>query len=196
MREKIPLYLNGTLPEAELRDVEEFISQSQEAHAEMNEFLRIKNYLRDTGAAELPDSEVIFFRIMQKVRRHESPKPGGERAFHKRIRDLFSAPLLPWALVATEFLLIIFLVISPYRDHGYFTLTSPVPERGSMVNIVFTPDAREMEIRRILESVNATIVSGPYDNGLYVIKIEDSDIEKALDILKSSGLVRFAEERI
>ncbi len=196
MREKIPLYVNGRLSEEEARDLEEFIQQYPEITEEMDDFAEIREYLKDTGDIELPDQERLFQRVMQRVHEEEFPLHQERMSLFDKIRDLFSAPLVPWAVAAVQLLLIVFLVTAPYRNNEYRTLTSPVTRTEIMLNIVFNPDAREVDIRGLLNSIGATIVSGPDENGLYIIKVKGNTVEDILETLRNSGLIRFAERRI
>jgi hypothetical protein len=196
MREKIPLYLNGRLSEEEARVLEEFIQQHPEITDEMEDFAEIRDYLKDTSDIELPDQERVFRMIMERVREEESFSRPERISVFERIREFFSAPLVPWAVVAVQLLLIFFLVTAPYRNNEYRTLTSPVSRTEIMLNIVFNPDAREVDIRGLLNSIGATIVSGPDENGLYIIKVDGKEIDNILKTLRNSRLIRFVEKRI
>jgi len=195
MREKIPLYLNGRLSEKEAVEMEQFIEEHPEIAYEMNDFAEIRDLLLDTTDVELPDQERIFRMVMKRVKEEEPLPHPEEKSFIKRIMNLLTGPLVPWVVVAAQLALIVFLVIAPYRENGYRTLTSSASRTEVMLNIVFNPEAREIDISRLLNSIGATIVSGPDENGLYVIKVEGK-VDDVLQTLRNSGMIRFVEKRI
>ncbi len=197
MREKIPLYLNGRLSGEEARELERFIQQYPEATDEMNDFVEIRDCLKDTSEMELPDQEIVFQRVMERVHKEESRYMDERRPLFERIREFLTTPFLPWAVAVAQLLIIVFLVIPPYMETRYSTLTSPASSTDEVhLNIVFNPDARESDIRGLLNSIGGTIVSGPDENGLYVIRVDAGRLDEILKTLRRSKLIRFVQKRI
>ena len=77
------------------------------------------------------------------------------------------------------------------------TLSSNVQvETGIQANVIFHDKVMEKDIRTLLNRIDATIVSGPLKNGLYVILIKDAENEDhLLKALKTSDLIKFVQKK-
>ena len=59
--------------------------------------------------------------------------------------------------------------------------------------VVFRPDARESDMRRLLEHSDARLVDGPTAANAYVLRIPDAERTKALSQLRNDAAVVLAE---
>ncbi len=67
LREMIPLYLDGTLPEEEKRIFEDAIEKIPELKKEFLEFLEIKNSYKEIESKLPPLSENLYKRISERI---------------------------------------------------------------------------------------------------------------------------------
>jgi len=166
LRDLIPLYLNGTLSESEQREFESSIEEFPEVQRELQEFSEIKgiyNSVRD----ELPKpSEAVFDRIMKTVKeKTRVPGVSEELGLLEKLRSFFettfASPRVSWAVVAAQCAVILFLVLTLPRQDQFTTLTSSQVELGEgvTINIVFDPEARERDIRGVLNQFQASWLS-------------------------------------
>jgi hypothetical protein len=81
----------------------------------------------------------------------------------------------------------------------FWTLESQtVPARGPVIRIVFVEDVALEEVSNLLRSVDAQIIAGPSEAGVYALALKSDpasrpDIEAALSRLRADGHVVFAE---
>lgn len=70
----------------------------------------------------------------------------------------------------------------PAVDHAY-------------LEVYFKPDAKEVDIRKLLTRLDATIVDGPGEFGQYRVKVKAGVVQGALEALRGSGLVDGVEKK-
>jgi hypothetical protein len=63
------------------------------------------------------------------------------------------------------------------------------PVSYSYLEVYFKPDAREVEIRKLLMQLNATIADGPGEFGQYRVKVAAGSAQVAIGKIQASGLV-------
>lgn len=202
LRELIPLYLNGTLPQDERQKFEEALNKYPELRRELMEFSEIKDLYKEIKKEVPPPSELLYKRILSSIRSEAeavsaSQKKGHIEQFQNFLKGFFSSPRVSWGIVAVQLVIILLLVITTSKEDRFRTLTSEHISRGEgiRINVVFDKESREKEIREILNSIGASIISGPLPEGLYIIELKDErDTEAVLKTLRSSRIVRFAEK--
>jgi len=190
LRELIPPYLNGTLSQDKRQKFEEALNKYPELKRELMEFSEIKNLYKEIEEDIPPPSDLLYKRILSNI------KYEAETVSASRKKGFFSSPRLSWGIVAVQLVIILLLVITTLKEDRFRTLTSEYISRGEgiRINVVFDKESREKEIREILNSIGASIISGPSPEGLYTIELKDKrDTESVLKILRSSRIVRFAE---
>ena len=69
------------------------------------------------------------------------------------------------------------------------------PASYSYLEVYFKPDAREVEIRKLLTRLNASIADGPGEFGQYRIKVQAGMEQNALIKIQASGLVVEVEKK-
>lgn len=201
IRELIPLYLNGRLLEKERKEFEDALDKYPELKHEVSEFIEIKEIYKEIEHEVPNPSPVLYQRILRNIKPEMklslTPPPKG---YIERLQDflksLFSSPRLSWGVAVVQFAVILLLVITLVREDRFRTLTSTyTPPRDVIrINIVFDKESREQEIREVLNKVGAVIIWGPSPEALYTIEIkEKQDVEKVLEVLRKTEIVRFAE---
>jgi len=63
------------------------------------------------------------------------------------------------------------------------------PVSYSYLEVYFKPDAREVEIRKLLTRLNASIADGPGEFGQYRVKVKAGAVQDAISKIQASGLV-------
>ncbi len=200
LRELIPLYLNGRLSEKERQEFEDAVNSYPELKRELMEFTEIKDSYKDIEYEIPQPSDTIYKRIVSNV------KSGTEVSAFKRkgyleqiqgfLKGLFLSPRVSWGVVAVQVVIILFMLVRLPEGDKFRTLTSEYALKGEeiRINVVFEEDAREREIREVLNKIGAFLIGGPSAEGLYIIQIKDNqDIEVALKVLRNSKFVRFVE---
>ncbi len=186
IRDLLPYYVKGLLSEPERRRVEEALKKDPALREELEEWRALSGAYDLLAAEERPPKD-LFLRL--RARLH----PPRRRI---RVFTLRAFPSFKTLVIIFQFLLIVFLGIKAYHPSPlhYTTLSAPVKERGELINVLFRPEAREGEIRRLLLSVGARIVDGPYPSGLYVIKVKNpGEVPRVLAVFRKSPLVTLAE---
>jgi hypothetical protein len=195
LRGLIPLYLIGRLPKKEKKEFEDTINKYPELKREIKEFSEIRNLYRDIEDEIPRPSETTYRRIIDNIR-SEVKAPAFRRTDYLEIlKSLFLSSRVLWAVVVVQVVIILFLLILPPAGDKFRTLTSKYTTQEVIkINVVFEEEAREKEIREVLNKIGATIIGGPSSEGLYIIEIKGGqDTENYLKILRDTKIVRFAE---
>jgi len=203
LKEMIPLYINGRLSESEKKDFEKAIRKYPELTRELMEFAEIKGGYNDLKREAPTSSNELYERILNNIRQNEKEvrlqvvKPVLLDKIWWMLKRAFSSPQLSWSVVAVQLLVIVSLLIFYPTDNGFRTLSeNHIGEDSGMINVVFKEDAKEKDMRTLIQEVNGSIVGGPTPDGLYIIKIKNvNEIEIVLTNLKSSNIVRLAVKR-
>ena len=185
LKKLIAFYLNETLSEEEKKRVEEFLEKDPESERELVEFSRIREVIREEPLPEPP--AYIYERINERIRK--------EKSFFQKLKSLigqlYGSRAVSWGLVGAQAVLILFLLFRPVSP-TYRTLSTTPSHQGVYVNVIFKDDTLEKDMRVLLNRVRATIVEGPTEEGLYVIKLgSEANLQEAIDVLKKSGSVKF-----
>ena len=202
LRELIPLYINGTLPEKKRREFEKKLEEYPELKNEYREFLEIKSSYVGIQQKLPQPSEAVFQRVMDGIKGKSkkaeiSLEPGIFSKLQEFISQFFASPRLSWAVATVQLVVILGLVTFISTGDRFTTLTSDDPHKGKgiAINIVFDEEAREREIRSVLNRIGAVIVSGPSAEGVYVIAVnKDKDTDDILVELRRFDSVRFADK--
>jgi anti-sigma factor RsiW len=78
--------------------------------------------------------------------------------------------------------------VAPYHALG----SAPVTTGGNVI-VVFRPDLRESDMRRLLKDSDARLVDGPTAANAYVLRVPDAERTDALTRLRSDASVVLAE---
>ncbi|MAE97118.1 MAG: hypothetical protein CL910_20915 [Deltaproteobacteria bacterium] len=152
----LPFHDSGTLDAEETARVE----RALEADAELREELAFLHDLR-TGvhaATEVPSAgDLGWARLQSSIRR-------------ERRKELVSRAWRP-ALALAAGLALVVQGMTIFRLNEQNASLAGGPPTAEL-QITFAPDAREVEIRALLQEVGATIVDGPGPSGVYRLDIE------------------------
>jgi len=201
IRELIPLYLNGRLSEKERQEFEDTLNKYPELKHEVEEFSEIKDVYKEIEHEISIPSSVLYQRILRNIKSDIKVssaflKKGYIEKLQELLRGLLSSPRVSWGFAAVQFAILLLLFVNLLGGDKIRTLTSEdMPKsEGIKINVVFDKESREKEMREVLNKVGAIIIRGPSPEGLYTIEIkEKQDVEKVLEVLRKTEIVRFAE---
>lgn len=201
LRTMIPVYVNGSLSEPEARAFEVALQRHPELEAELKAFTDIRESYAGIEDRLAVDSEALFARVHDSIRDtpavSEKANGGAVARILQFVKGIYHTPGLSWSLAGLQFaaLLVIFILVP--RQTLFETYSSPSPADLDTVhiNVVFNKDAKEIEIRSLLQELGATIIGGPSAEGLYVLAVKKtSDIDALLRQLQASPIVRLARK--
>ncbi len=167
LEELLPFYVNGTLDPEETRHLEAALAEDASLRAELAFVQALRGVVqeeRPQGLGELGER-----RLLRSIRQE------------KRASRLRRA-VVPIAIAASLLLVAQVVTIGVLSQDEVPGVVEPLGETAEL-QVVFTPDATEAEIRTLLFEAGATIVDGPSALGVYRLDAEDP--AAALDALEA-----------
>jgi hypothetical protein len=214
--EILPWYVNGTLDNRERELVTRHLLRCQTCADEIARCQSIAAAVRSAeGAARTPSPE-HFARLMERIDRG-STLAAPERwriRLHEWIEKFRLAfqetpSFFRWALAAQTVAICLLAATITWQDSIapsllYQTLSDAgrgAAPGGVHLQVVFADNITEREIRTLLGSIDATIVSGPTPMAVYTVALAAGDREapartrEALALLRAHPKVRLAEPK-
>lgn len=201
--ELLPLYVNGTLAEADREWVDAYLREHAQAAAELDGCRTLQTRVR----ADVPavSSEVGLERTLGRIRR-EGPAPQQARraatpsAMERLgawLSSLVPQPVLKPAFVAALAVVavqgvVIVQMAGEHDDDASLMRSVPpgqVVEQGPYLKVNFKGDAREADIRMLLVEVHGSLAAGPGQLGDYYVRIAAPQLDAVTDKLKASAIV-------
>jgi hypothetical protein len=218
----LPWFVNGTLDDGEVPAVEEHLEACGICREEVRYWRGFARVLQDEGDLAV-SADAGLARLRRRLegadarsRERHLRRPAGGRPWLDGLRRT-PAPVR-WALAAqlAAVLLLGGLLASSWTvpeatpaaggapaaavgGQGPFRTLSDAPAppavgEGTLLRVVFAPQAREREIRGALIAVGGRIVDGPSPTGVYTVALDDAgDPEAVLGSLRAASQVLFAE---
>jgi len=190
----LPLYLKGFLSGKKSNDLEKALSENEALSKELKFWNAVKGgYKKIENQIPEPD-----YRIYNRIYSRISNNIKIQNKRNAKLWDFFSLhPKFSFAIIVIQTLIIIssvFYFLNIEREFKTLSVATIQAEDGVKINIIFHEDAKEKEIRKIINDINGRIVDGPNKKGLYVISIKDKEkINYTLDILRKNKIVLFVE---
>ena len=194
--ELLPWLANGTLEGEELERVERHVRECLPCRAELNEQRALKTLMQRHGGSPAP-AEQGFQGLCRRIDTGASNASSPRRLLASRGMFAAAAGLAAVGIGAV-------LGLSTYagRDAAvldaarYGTLTDS-PAAGARIDVIFTEDITERQMRALLDELDATIVAGPSRLGRYMLQLSsadatDADVEALVRRLMGDARVRFA----
>lgn len=200
----IPIYLNGRLTDSETEAFKAGLRRHPELEAELKDFAEIKESYDVIADPPAINSDALFARIQKGIHgetRH-APEPREEgllAQFHKFFKRIYHMPSLSWSMAGLQFaaLLLVFFLVPQQAPFRTYSAPSATDTDKVHLNVVFNEAAKEIEIRTLLQKLEAAIVSGPSAEGLYVLAVEKTaDLDELLRELNASPIVRLAQKAL
>lgn len=188
--ELLPWYVTGQLDEHDREAVECHLA----ACAQCEKQLRLERRLAEQFRATTPDVELGW----QRLRARLEPPPArrnrkaslGSRAWRSATR-----PMVAFAIAAQLAVIVLAGGVASYiyQPPAYHVLgAEPVPATANIV-VVFKPDTREEQLRRLLSANGASLVGGPTDADAYLLHVSDQERRDAVTRLRARPEIVMAE---
>ena len=164
IKEKLPLYLSGRLKKNEMAEIETALVKYPVLQSELEEMKEIRGIYDDIAKETPPVSPLLYNRISERINagdKKESEEKGFFHSLREFMENVFSSPRVSWAVVSIQFAIIIILLVAPFRDTHFRTLTSTDVTMGKTINInvVFEESATEKEIRSLITEISGSITA-------------------------------------
>jgi hypothetical protein len=204
LKAMIPIYLNGRLSPPEAEAFEEGLRLHPALERELMEFSEIQESYAVIEDNMPLDSDALFGRIRHGIRSEsrqisQRRRNGIFARLLQLAKDAYRTPALSWSLAGLQFAALLALIVFVPKQVLFktYTSTSPTDKNRVRINVVFVQEAREIQIRTLLQELGATIISGPNANGLYVLDVQaTTDIDVLIEKLNQSPIVRLAERSL
>ena len=186
--ELLPWHVNGTLSDAECRQVDAHLSGCPQCTEEIAALKRLRTHVKDIESQGESPGELGLARLKRRIR-SETMSTGSPSPRRWLMPALAAAAIV---IVAQAGMM---LNMSTTHRQGMQLMSAPA---AGDIQIRFAPDARAKQIESLLQSIHGRIVAGPGAMGVYHIRIEagksgGKDTEAVLQQLRSqTHIVTFA----
>lgn len=184
--ELLPWFVNHTLSPQEQREVEDHVHSCVRCQKEIELLKHVQGHVQ----ASLLDSpgEVGLQRLLTEVRKDKEEPVPSPPVRHLTWPKTFA--------IAASLIIVIqagFLMDAWFFSKPLAPLSGPQRE-GIVLQISFVPTATEEKIREQLNTINATVIDGPGQLGIYRIRLQlhstdQKKIEKTIDFLRQQTAV-------
>lgn len=203
--EMLPWYVNGTLEPESRQWFEAQLATHPELHAE----LRLTEAMRTQVRAAAPDiaPDLGLDRLMQRLhaersasrpRAHAPARPSPWQRVTALLEGFRLTPAFATAaaVIAIQAGVIgTLLMQQPDAESEYATFRSIGDGRivtGPLIEVAFSADAREREIRELLVRIGGTLAGGPGQLGNYLVFVPAEHLDDAVRILEAAAVVEAA----
>ena len=192
-QELLPWHVNGTLDSAQREWIDEYVRSRPEAKAELTWNEALQTRVKDRVPAVAADAG--WNTLQQRIRKERAAVAP---SIMDRLSNLFGFRFTPAMATAAAVILVQAGVIgtllrhSGVDDAGNNDVVRNIPSatyRGPVVEVTFKESATEKEMRRLLMSVNGTVIGGPGQLGNYLLFIPTGKMSEAAKLLQASPLV-------
>lgn len=187
LKDIIPLYVKGLLPESQRAKVEAARGHCPELEAEIAYWRDIESAYASISRSMPDPSPRVYQKITERVK-----KPG-------LLSRLIPSPRIAFALATVQLLIILslgFYIVQQKTEYRTMSAISEEARGVVMINVVFDEQATESEIRGLLLKTDGRIVDGPSSAGLYILEYPSPEqARSALEVLRESNRVQIAEKK-
>lgn len=173
--ELLPWYVNGTLATDEQDAVASHLEHCGRCRDEVAFLQKLRRQVK--GEESQSPGELGFKRLQRDIKREKN----APRAMPSWWRQALAAGIV---VILVQSALIVNLSRQPEQ-------ITPLGARydGVVLQLSFAPDATEIEIRKLLERIDATLVGGPSAVGVYRVRLDvepeaEKQITAAIAILR------------
>ncbi len=176
----LPWFVNHTLTPSQQQEVEAHLKRCRRCQEEVEWLRTVRKEIKTTAVQ--PPGELGFKRLLSRVKHQKSTG---------QIRQKQRFGWRPVLAIAASLIIVVQagLLIHSWFGPAAITPLSKPPEQGFVLQVTFSPAAREEQIREIVQSVGGTFVGGPGALGVYRIRLDVSindhnAIRQAVDYLR------------
>jgi anti-sigma-K factor RskA len=203
----LPWHAAGTLDPSEKRMVEDAIARDPELarrYAAVREEFNADWQINEGLGAPSPRAmDQLFAKIDAEPKRRGAASSSSSfdiaaawAGFIDRLSSrtrAVTAAVAGFLVIAEAGLLAVMGTSAPVMVTSYSTASGPsatAPAQGAYVLVRFAPDAKAVEITRLLAANDATIASGPTTEGFYRLQVSKTPLPKD----KLAGIARHLEQ--
>jgi anti-sigma factor RsiW len=180
LRALLPWHVKGSLNASERAAMDSFLKTSAGARAEAAWLRQLDELMR--AATPLPDEAPGFERFRQQLAAGRRVVPAPRRGF--RWPQWFAPAFAVAATLVIVQTGVIVYLLTPGNDRlGTLSAPQPAASEGRLLQVTFKPQATEAQLRALLNTAGAEIVSGPGALGVYVIAVPTDRAEAARAVL-------------
>lgn len=212
----LPWFVNGTLPAADARFVEDHLTGCEACRADAAALAQVRALLRSPGQVEHAPHGGLR-KLLQRIDAAEAlPLPPPADRPEDPARPVAARPspaaatraganrAVPWlaAAVVLQSLALLLVAVGAWRDTdplegaGYRTLTTAaLPAGRPAVRVVFAPATTLAEVQQLLRSTGLVALAGPSEAGLFTLALREpaAGTDATLARLRADPRVHFAE---
>lgn len=178
VEDQLTWYVNGTLGEAETEIVEKHLASCAHCRTELAWLREVRQQTQSNVPDFLPDSGLQ--QLMEKIRAEQRTAKQAPRLWPRFELNWWS-PAMGFAAILIVLQAVVIGGLLTRGDETHHTLSGRAASvEGTLLQITFRPDAREADLRAVLSSVQAEIVSGPGALGVYTIEVPSENSRSAL----------------
>jgi hypothetical protein len=206
----LPWIANESAAARDVARVEAHLRECQECRQELEFQRQLRNAIRAEDAVVLAP-QTSLQKLMQRIDTVDDiaddsePAPAGAEAMPRR-KPALGARWLPIAaavqgIVITGLLAAMWMQSSDTLNDARYTVLlahdKPVAH-GQVIRVVFAGDVALDDMNRVLRSIDAQIIAGPSEAGVYTLGLaagaqDEPGVNRALAQLRADSHVRFAE---
>lgn len=196
----LSFYVNGTLTGPERERVETALRDDKQARALLEWEKALRRSVQNDPQFDIAEDRGLS-QVMQRIRAETKAAAAPRRAARDdtfaRFREWFRwSPALALAcgIVAVQFGVIVHLSGLRGEESEYSGVRTMITRHSeAFVRVAFRPETTENDLRTLVRSIDAEIVSGPSQIGDYYLVVPTKNVEAALKTLQSSPSVESAE---
>lgn len=206
----LPWYVNGSLDGAEHQRVQKHIEQCKVCQKEIETLQKLEVAIQhqSTRTTWQPDGH-HFQSILNRIDDvNETAQTSTSVSIWQRICNWFHnffdvSSAMRWTFAAQSALVVILSVVlvalvpepTETSFQTFSTEANSSYTNNQQIRIVFSETIQLSELSSLLNSMQATIVEGPSQHGVFTIALEkkDTDITQVLDTLRQNTHVLFAK---
>ena len=187
--ELLPWYVTGRLDAADRERVEKHLTDCTRCQSD----LRAERRLADEYRAYSPQVEASWLSLRERIEpaRVRHPAAANSNWWHS-----LSRPAIAGLMAAQLAVVVVTAGVASYLAQpqaAYRALGSAPVAASANAVVIFTPQTREEQLRRLLNSSGAELVGGPTDADAYVLHVPAETRAAALARLRARPEVVMAE---
>ncbi|MDH3420794.1 MAG: zf-HC2 domain-containing protein [Gammaproteobacteria bacterium] len=192
--ELLPWFVNGTLGEPETALVETHVHECVQCFSLLQQERQLHDLLSEESSSMISSAAHGFERLRPRLEPEAVLFGKRSTSWWGRAEGLALAAGL--AALAVTVLVWQRSDEAPMLGAGEFeTLSQPATAASLTVDIIFSPELPETEMRSLLQANGAIIVNGPTELGRYTIRIdrtaETLELDAIIEQLRNDPRVRF-----
>jgi hypothetical protein len=206
----LPWIANESASANELARIEQHLHDCKQCQEELEFQRQLRNAIRAEEAVVLAP-QTSLQKLMQRIDSAEDEQTDGPappqavaRAATPRAPRWLAIAAAVQGVVITALLTALWWQQSrdTMTESRFTTLTTQtVAARGAVIRVVFAGDTALDEVNQVLHSIDAQVVAGPSEAGVYTLRLtgdsaQESKVRNAITRLRADNRVMFAEPAV